>query len=583
MIFHCNKRQLPSVLALAAGLACNMSIAQSTGTPPNAGTVLQTVPPPASGRSADVPSLDKSRVQGKAPSASTGPKVLVKGFRLTGNTSLPSEALMSGLKPFENRELTIGELEEAAETVRDQYRNAGFFLAQALIPTQDVSSGIVQINILEGKVGQTIPKMAPSARVSEALVKRYLSILPAGSPLTEQTVERPLLLLSDLAGVKVYSVLKPGAEVGTANLEVAVSSEGNWYGGSVYLDNYGNRDTGKVRLGVNLESRGLFGIGEVVNASLIKASNLTTVGGLGATLPVGDLGTKVSLGFTNLAYDVGGAYASLGATGDGVVITSLVQHPLVRSRNTNVLLLGGVDYKRVRDTPSSAAIANERRIATVRVGVGGDFRDNVGGGSLNSYTFSLSQGQNKIVDAQNFAVDQSEGGFKTSGNFTKLQFEYLRLQSLASVIPGLTDADSLYVSLRGQLSLNKNLDNIEKLSLGGPRGVRAYPVGAASSDDAVVLTTEFRHRFGESYKLLGGNFLVTAFVDYGKAKLAHRALAFQAADNSVALGAVGVGVHLVKKDDFDVRVDIARRAGSTGYISNDTKATQVWALLQKWF
>ena len=578
-IFGSQRHQL-GLLAVAAGLACNAAWAQSSaGAPPNIGTVLQTMPPAMPQRAEDLPAVDASGMAAKRDAPAAGPKIMVKRFTLQGNTSLPTDALMVGLKPYENRELTIEEIGEAADTVRDRYRNAGLFLAQAFVPSQEIANGVVQIRILEGTIGKVSAKLAPGLRVTEGQVNGYLSLLPPGLIVTEQSVERPLLLLSDLPATKVHSVLKPGAEVGSADLEVELSPDGGLFFGSVYLDNYGEVNTGDVRLGADIESRGLLGFGEVLTASLFKARDLTTVGRVGATFPVGRLGTKLSFGVTDLAYSVGGAFESLKAKGDGLVTSALVQHPLIRSRNLNVLLLGGLDYKRVNDVPSAGVLGVERKIATARLGIGGDFRDDLAGGALNSYAVSLVGGNNKFTNSINLANDQSDSGDKTAGSFSKLQFEYLRLQSLASL---LTESDSLYLSVRGQISLTKNLDGTEKAALGGPRGVRAYPVGAVSSDDVTVATVELRHRLG-GFRPLGGNIILSGFVDGGHATLYHNPGTLHSVGNVRTLGAAGLGASFVKKDDFELRLDIASQIGSRDFQGTDNKQTRAWALLQKWF
>ena len=578
-IFGSHRHQL-GLMAVAAGLVCNAAWAQSSaGAPPNIGTVLQTVPPVMLQRAEDQPAVDAAGMAAKRNVPAGGPKVLVKGFTLQGNTSLPTDVLMVGLKPYENRELTIEEIGEAADTVRDRYRNAGLFLAQAFVPSQEIANGVVQIRILEGSIGKVTAKLAPGLRVTESQVNGYLSLLPPGSTVTEQSVERPLLLLSDLPATKVHSVLKPGAAIGSADLEVEVSPDGRLFTGSVYLDNYGEVNTGDVRLGADIESRGLLGVGEVLSASFFKARNLTTVGRIGATFPVGRLGTKLSFGVTDLAYNVGGAYESLKAKGDGLVTSALVQHPLIRSRNINVLLLGGLDLKRVNDIPSAGSLGLERKITTVRLGVGGDFRDDLAGGALNSYSVALVSGNNKFTSSTNLTNDQSASGDKTAGSFSKLQFEYLRLQSLASL---LTEFDSLYLSLRGQISLSQNLDGTEKVALGGPRGVRAYPVGALSGDDVTVATVEIRHRLG-GFRPLGGNIILSGFVDGGHAKLYHSPGTLHSVGNTRTLGAAGVGASFVKKDDFELRLDVARQIGPRDFQGADNKQTRAWALLQKWF
>ena len=58
-------------------------------------------------------------------------------------------------------------------------------------------------------------------------------------------------------------------------------------------------------------------------------------------------------------------------------------------------------------------------------------------------------------------------------------------------LQGVTDTLSLYAAFNGQVA-SKNLDNSEKMGLGGPAGVRAYPTGEAYGDQGYILNLEAR-------------------------------------------------------------------------------------------
>ena len=80
----------------------------------------------------------------------------------------------------------------------------------------------------------------------------------------------------------------------------------------------------------------------------------------------------------------------------------------------------------------------------------------------------------------------------------------------------------------------RNLDSSEKFLLGGPSGVRAYPVGEASGDNGWVGTAELRR------ELRMGNGLAAqliAFADYGRVEQHERPW-------TGALAAQSVGIRL---------------------------------------
>src|SRR4029077_11503587 len=93
-------------------------------------------------------------------------------------------------------------------------------------------------------------------------------------------------------------------------------------------------------------------------------------------------------------------------------------------------------------------------------------------------------------------ADQAPTGRHTQGNFNKFNYDVRRQQRL-------TDDASLLFSASGQLA-SGNLASAEKMSLGGPNGVRAYPVGEATGDSGIVTQTELRYII-PGFKLLNGD------------------------------------------------------------------------------
>ena len=500
--------------------------------------------------------------------------VAVKAFRLTGNTVFDSAVLLPLLRPYEGRQLSIDEVTQAADVIKDKYRNAGYVLAQVLVPTQDVADGTVELRVIEGRLGTAKATLGTGARITQAQVDRYMSLLPSGSLVTEQTIERPLLLLNDLPGIRARSVLSPGTAFGTANLDVEVNPEARPIGGAVYIDGYGNRNIGTVRLGADVEGRSLLGFGELLSASALKAEG-TTLGRVGVTLPIGAYGTKASLSYTDLKYNVGGAFAAANADGFGKVASLVVQHPFVRSRNSNVFLLVGADRKDVNDRQQNGNLENRRVLQSARFALNGDFRDDLLSGALNSYSIAWLPGKNDLRTPAALVNDQSAAvGHFTQGHYSKVQFEYLRLQGIRDT------PNAVLFSVRGQRA-STNLDASEKTSLGGPRGVRSYPVGAGAGDDLLIATVEYRQRLA-GFSPFGGTVLLSAFIDHGRVRGFHSPLPTDA-NNSIQLSSFGVGANVTKRDDFQFRLDIASRLGSDEYRGDDNKRTRVWASLQKSF
>jgi len=560
------------VVALASLSAAPLH-AQTAPSNANAGRALESASPPQPKeikKDANVlPPTEASR----ASSGDTGPTLLVKGFQVTGNTIFTSEELLALVQPWVGKQAGTDQLLDAAEAIKNRYKDAGFFLTQVFVPAQEVPNGVVTLRVLEARIGETHAEVN-TERVSPAIVDGYMRLLPKGAAVTEQNVERPLLLLNDLPGLKVSSVLRPGAETGEADLLVKVVDEGRTFGGDAYVDNAGNESTGYARVGADLVANGLLGQGEswTLGGLASEHNGVDLVRG-GVTAPVGPYGTKATTSLTYLHYNVL-KLEQLDADGVAIVGSLNVQHPVIRSRNFNLFAVGGGDVKELDDRTQGGSNHNKRVLFLGHVGVTGDFRDERFGGSLNSFTLTLNGGTNKIRTATELAKDTDPvGGHKTSGSFEHLDGDFQRLQAI-------TETTSVLLSMRGQLAF-QNLDTSEKSSLGGPRGVRAFAVGDGVGDDVFQGTVELRQRV-PAWTLFNAPFVLSAFVDGGRYKNWHDPLPTDT-ENMRTLGGYGLGLNMTSRDNFQFRLDVARRINKSGVAGSDNRKTRAWASLQKWF
>lgn len=552
-------------MALGIGPACAVQ--------PDAGSTLETLKDRPLAPMSSPQVIDKPRDQQETTARDSGGAIVkVAAFSFEGNTHFSREQLLPVVAAYQGKSLTLGGLREAAGKVKVFYRSNGYFLAQAFIPDQDVKSGNIKILVVEGKIGKVTPKMAAAARLRESVARNLLSALPPGTPITESTIEKPLLLLNDLPGMRVKSTLKPGAGLGEADLDVEVSDDGRRLTGSVELDNWGNRNTGKMRLSGTINGQNLSGYGDLLSLrALLAEDGGTTLGRLSYTLPVGPLGTKITASYSDLAYTLGESFAYLNADGTGQVYSLLAQHPIIRSRNQNVFFVLGLDRKDLTDNTTNGASVEKRRVQDVRVGLLGDFRDDLAGGALNTFSAYVIGGDLDIRSATPLSIDQSTSGYKTNGNFAKFNFAYQRLQRI-------TDQTSLLVATSGQFA-SKNLSPAEQFSLGGPSGVRAHPVGEGAGDDAMMLTLEARHTL-PGVRLAGTPLQLSVFADVGHSKVHHNPLSSDT-NNTHNLQGYGVGVNISKQGDYLLRLDWAFRSGEKS--SDDDQPSRFWAQAIKWF
>jgi hemolysin activation/secretion protein len=117
-----------------------------------------------------------------------------------------------------------------------------------------------------------------------------------------------------------------------------------------------------------------------------------------------------------------------------------------------------------------------------------------------------------------------------------------------------------FVSLNAQW-VNQNVDSSEEFTLGGPGGLRAYPIGEASGDEGWLANIELRY---DVPRIAFGDLQVLAFIDTGHVVLEDRrwgAAPNVAGTNSYGLTGAGLGANFTQGTRYSVRTAWAKQLG----------------------
>ena len=490
-----------------------------------------------------------STIPGPAPEAQGLPAVSapsatfrLNDVRFSGAQTVDTAELRELAQPYIGREVAMADLEKLAASVTARYRERGFFLAQAIVPVQTVQGGVVEISVIEGRLGKVDVQVAPDAPISAERVRGFLEPLKVGEAVNAQAYERAMLLLSDQPGIRVSSGLQQGAQPGTVDLAVEVVATRR-FTGSVDADNHGTKESGRYRLGGSVRWASPAGIGDNLDARvMVSNGNNLQFGRVSYEAPLGTSGLRAGLGLARVQYQVGGEFEPLDARGHANVVDFSLNYPFIRQRGHNLLGRLSLEAKELKDEFRAVDLSIPKRVHALGVGWAWDRRDNIGGGGYFASSGTLYSGRLQIRDAGARAADAA--GRQTEGGFTKLAFQVSRLQALAP-------RHSLYVSIGGQWA-SKNLDPSEKLALGGARAVRAYPSSEALVDQGWISTVEYRWAVTDE---------LTPFVFFDAAH-GRRAKSAAEADNGISLRGAGLGLSWGRPGNFSVNATLAWRVGT---------------------
>lgn len=543
---------------------------------PDAGTLLESpgslpLLPPRGG-----PPVELRQPQPAAPAAGTA-RITPAAFSFTGNTVFSGELLAALLASRLHQPTNLAGLTEAANTISAYYRQKGYLLTQAYLPEQafPAEGGTVTIAVLEARVGRVTVRV-DGAGISQAFAEDLVAgQLKPGDAVTDYALDKPVLLLRDLAGYEASATVQPGASPGQADVLVTVQAKGPRVDGSVSVDNHGARAAGTARIALNGNVNNLLGRGDVLALSA-QQSDLagSALYRFGYTVPVGAHGTRLGVSLARLDYALGKQFEALGASGRADIAGVSVSHPLLRGRTTNLYGFVSAEQKKLVDEIRTPALKSERDIRALRVGLAGNFTDDLAGGSgLNGYAANATFGR-LTLNAADQLLDDGLGGLRTAGGFSKLNLEYQRGQFFDS-------AFSLHVAAQAQLA-SKNLSSAEKMVLGGPGGVRGYPVGEGVGDAGFLLNLESRYQFPQAP--WGEPLTLLAFYDFGHVRFNQNGATVPGNTNTLSLGSFGVGATLGRPGRFLVKTYLAWRTTPAQPSTGDPdRAPRAWLSAQTWF
>jgi hemolysin activation/secretion protein len=543
-------RQYRFVLAVLPMLAGSGAAFSSSTIGLDAGSLMREAPQPVPMQRSNAPVLPRVPVEAQVTAPQDGPKVTVKSVRFHGVRAFPEATLLDLVAEAQGKTLDGKQLQALSERITAYYRAQGYLLARAYLPTQRMTEGAVEIAVAEGRLSRlSIDANTPA---EAAQVQSYLTDLHLGEPLQSMPLERDLLLLSDLPGVKVLPSLLPGETVGTSHLDVQIKST-RAVNGSVTLDNHGNHYTGEARVSSRINIANSFFLGDSLDLSAAYAGPGFHYGRLAWQTPVGGHGVQVGVAGAVMGDTLGQEAASLQASGRASDFTLYALQPLVRSRTLNVQAQGAWDIKRFDDTVLGST--STKQVQVLSLGLSGSAPVLWGATSQGSVTLTLGRLQNGYGDP-------------TNGDYAKISFQGEYQQPV-----GRTTAITVKVSGQGA---GKNLDTSEKIALGGPQGVRAYGVGEGAADDALLARTELRRTWADN------SLQTKVFVDAAKGIPAHTALPGNSAHIRNLAGA-GLGLD-VKLLPYDVLFQTAIAWRMVGLASTHLdRSPRLWALLTKAF
>ncbi|RMT85511.1 hypothetical protein ALP39_02091 [Pseudomonas marginalis pv. marginalis] len=173
----------------------------------------------------------------------------IQDIELKGADSLSAADRTRLLKPYIGQCLGVTQLNELLKVITDHYIAKGRVTSRAYLPQQDLSSGHLQVLVVEGKL-----EGIKGAQGSTVTDRELAMAFPGkvGAALNLREVEQLVDQLSRLPSKQAQMELTPGSQIGGSEVLVKNQPQKPWRA-SLSRNNDGQKSTGEQQWGAGLE------------------------------------------------------------------------------------------------------------------------------------------------------------------------------------------------------------------------------------------------------------------------------------------------------------------------------------------
>ncbi|MEH2199954.1 ShlB/FhaC/HecB family hemolysin secretion/activation protein [Nostoc sp.] len=215
----------------------------------------QQLPPPAELFPPSVP----TPIPDEPPLGNFPQTIVVERFEVVGSTVFSPKELALATLEFTKRPISLTEVYQARSKITDLYVRNGYITSGAYIPPQTIQSGVVKIQVVEGKLEDI--QVTGTRRLNPNYVRSRLAIATS-APLNRQRLLEALQLLQLNPLIQnVSAELSAGSRTGSSLLEVKVS-EAKTFSSQIVLDNGRSPSVGSFRRRLQLNEANLLGLGD---------------------------------------------------------------------------------------------------------------------------------------------------------------------------------------------------------------------------------------------------------------------------------------------------------------------------------
>jgi len=396
-----------------------------------------------------------------------GPCFDIHSITLSGAEKMSASVQQKITEPYLNRCLDIGQINALVKQVSDWYIGKGYITSRAFLTEQDLSSGRLNLLVMEGKLEQIKMENQRGAMLAMAfpgLVGKVLNL---------RDIEQGMEQINRLRKTPVQIEIQPGSQPGYSIVNLTSTPEFPLQVG-VGFDNSGQKSTGVGQINGSLTGNNLLGLADQWSVSAARSSDFANDHDAQSVqadvnLPYGYWNFDYNYSYSDYLTTLESQGFDWRSRGDSQAHRFTMSRVLFRNGDMKTALSLGLTHRLNRNYLNDAPLkSSSRSLTSVNTGINHSQKLWGGYATLNP-GFSRGVSWLGAEDDQHKASDAPRAEFS---KWTLASSYYLplteRITWLTSAVGQQTD-DRLYGS--------------ERLSIGGESSVRGYKEQYLSGDN----------------------------------------------------------------------------------------------------
>jgi len=400
-------------------------------------------------------------------------------------------------------EISLTRVYEIAEKLTALYGNEGYALSKAVVPPQTIENGHVALRVIEGYINDV--QFDGAVALDPDVEEQFRAAVTESKPLKVAVLERQLLVINDLPGLSLKSVLN-ASETEEGASELVVNVEETEISGELSVDNRGSDSVGPVQVIGTITYPNLISHGDGLTLTYATVPNQNELHyiNLDYTRRITVQGSRINVDYSQSYSLPGEQFRILDIKTESSSVGISTIHPIVRSRSENLSISPGLRFSQSATLkPSGLGVLQEFRddLSIAEVNVVYDKSDSFSAGGLSLLALNVSKGL-KLFGAGL----ENRPAFDPAADFTSVELNARRIQQF-------NESWSLDLKLRTQ----KNFDRLpsgRQFGLGGEGTVRGYDPSEWAGDSGISATFQLQKRV--PVEDFAGDIQVYGFYDVGK-------------------------------------------------------------------